>query len=354
MLSIVDRHIGKTLLTTTSLVLLVLMGLSSLLKYIEQLKRVGRGSYDLIDAAIYVMFSMPRDLEVFFPICALLGALIGLGMLASNSELVVMQASGLSKLNIVSSVMKTAIPLALIVMALGEWIVPASESTAKQLKSAAISEGAILSSKAGTWAKDGDSFVYIGSVLASDQLHNVTIYDFDDMNKLSHVAYIKDANYINRRWVTNGVHDTYLFDDGVRTQFTEQSEWHSTLTPSKLSVVSMKPEALPISGLLDYIDYLEAGKQDPTRYQLAMWRKAMQPLAIATMMLLALSFIFGPLRTMTMGARIVLGVAAGFSFHMADQLFGPMSVVFNVPPIIAAALPSLIFLFFSVQILRRA
>ena len=354
MFSILDRYIGKTLLATTGLVLLVLVGLSSMIKFVEQLKKVGEGSYGLWDASLFVLYSTPRDLEVFFPVCALLGGLIGLGLLASHSELVIMQCAGRSKLNIAVSVMKTAIPLALLVMAMGEWVVPVSERTAKELRTTAISGGSILSSRRGTWAKDGDDFVYIGSVFNAVHLHNVTRYHFDENYKLVSVSYMKDAVFQNDSWLTRGVYDTYLSDNKIRTIYKEESEWLSTLTPDKLSVVSVDPEALPISGLKEYVNYLQSGKQDPSRYQLAMWRKLLQPLAVTTMMLLALSFIFGPLRSMTMGARIVLGVLAGFGFHMTDQLFGPLFIVFNLPPHLAAALPSLLFLLLSLHLLRRA
>ncbi|MBW8192844.1 LPS export ABC transporter permease LptG [Neiella marina] len=354
MYSIVDRHIGRTLLGTTSLVLLVLVGLSSLIRFVQQLKHVGKGNYDIVDAVLYMLFSAPRDLEIFFPVCALMGALVGLGMLASHSELVVMQSSGLSKLNISNSVLKTAIPLAIVMMMIGEWGVPASERFAKELKSSAISGGSILSSRSGTWAKDGDSFVYIGSVLDADELHSVTQYHFDENNSLTEVFHFRDATYQEGSWLVNDVHHTRLSDSAINTQHTDTGQWQSTLTPSKLSVVSIKPDALPISGLMDYVDYLRAGRQDSTRYELAMWRKMLKPLAVATMMLLALSFIFGPLRTVTMGARIILGVIAGFAFHIADQLFGPMTVVFAVPPVISAALPSLLFLGFAIYLLRRS
>ncbi|GGA81427.1 LPS export ABC transporter permease LptG [Neiella marina] len=354
MYSIIDRHIGRTLLGTTSLVLLVLVGLSSLIRFVQQLKHVGKGDYDIVDAVIFMLFSAPRDIEIFFPVCALMGALVGLGMLASHSELVVMQSSGLSKLNISGSVLKTAIPLALLMMAIGEWGVPASERFARELKSAAISGGSILSSKSGTWAKDGDSFVYIGSVLDADELHAVTQYHFDEQNRLQEVFHFREAHYSGKGWQVNEVHHTRFTDSQISTDFKEQAQWNSTLTPNKLSVVSIKPDALPIAGLMDYVDYLKAGKQDSTLYELTMWRKILKPLAVATMMLLALSFIFGPLRTVTMGARIVLGVIAGFAFHLADQLFGPLSVVFAVPPLISAALPSLLFLGFAIYLLRRS
>ncbi len=49
----------------------------------------------------------------------------------------------------------------------------------------------------------------------------------------------------------------------------------------------VKPEELALTGVYDYVSYLKESKQDSARYELAFWRKALQPISIAVMMLLA-------------------------------------------------------------------
>ena len=46
-----------------------------------------QGSYDVLAAAYFVLLKMPVEMTVFFPMAALIGALIGLGSLANSSEL---------------------------------------------------------------------------------------------------------------------------------------------------------------------------------------------------------------------------------------------------------------------------
>ena len=121
MFKILDLYIGRTIIATSSLVLATFVGLSAIIKYVEQLRKVGEGTYDLVQALLYVLLSIPRDIEMFFPMAALLGALIGLGMLASSSELVVMQAAGFSKLDIGLSVLKMVGPLMIMVTLVGQW-----------------------------------------------------------------------------------------------------------------------------------------------------------------------------------------------------------------------------------------
>ena len=66
----------------------------------------------------------PRYLYEILPISALIGAVIGLGALASNSELIVMRSVGISLWRIVGWVMRSALLLIVLSFALSEWVVP--------------------------------------------------------------------------------------------------------------------------------------------------------------------------------------------------------------------------------------
>lgn len=121
-------------------------------------------------AGLYTLLSAPKDIQIFFPMAALLGALLGLGMLAQRSELVVMQASGFTRMQVALSVMKTAIPLVLLTMAIGEWVAPQGEQMARNYRAQQMYGGSLLSTQQGLWAKDGDSFVYIERVKGDEEL----------------------------------------------------------------------------------------------------------------------------------------------------------------------------------------
>lgn len=353
MFAILDLYIARTLLATTSISLAVLVGLSSLIGFVDQMRYVGRGAYDVTLAAIYVAMGMPREVEQFFPMATLIGGLIGMGALASNSELVVMQAAGRSRLNIVTSAMKSALLMVLFVMAVGEWLAPASETKAKEIRTQAISDGSLFSSDSLVWAKDGERFVSIGEVISRERLRDVSIYQFDKQLQLNLITQAEQADFDGEVWQLLTVSYTYLNPQQVLHKNVESGQWQSTLTPDKLSVVTVKPEALSIRGLLDYINYLKNNSQDPDRYRLALWRKVLQPVSVAVMLLLALSFVFGPLRSVSMGARIILGVLTGFGFHIVNQVFGSLSLVYAIPPVLGALLPSLVFAVIAAALLKR-
>jgi len=350
---ILDIYIGKTVATTTFLTLSVFISLSGIIKFVDQMIYVGRGDYDLAHAALYVLYWVPRDVEIFFPMAALVGGLIGIGMLASNSELVVMQSAGLSRFDIIKSVMKSALFLVIISMAVGEWIAPQGEAAAREIKSQAISGGSLIAAKNGIWAKDGDYFVHIAEVEDTGSLKQIQIYRFNEQLKLTSWLQADKALYKDNAWQLAQVTDTHITDSEIIEKHYDNQLWTSSLTPDKLRVVTVKPEALSMQDLINYLDYLQENNQDQSRYLLAFWRKIMQPITVAVMLLVALSFIFGPLRSVSMGARITMGVVTGLLFHVSNQVLGSVSLVYQLPPFFGATLPSVIFVLMAIYFMRK-
>jgi lipopolysaccharide export system permease protein len=342
---VLDRYIGKTIFTTIMMTLFMLVSLSGIIKFVDQLKKAGQGSYDALGAGMYTLLSIPKDVQIFFPMAALLGALLGLGMLAQRSELVVMQASGFTRMQVALSVMKTAIPLVFLTMAM-----------ARNYRAQMMYGGSLLSTQQGLWAKDGNNFVYIERVTGENTLGGVSIYSFNDQRRLQAVRYATSATFDTEKkvWRLSQVDESNLQDPKQITgSQTVTGTWKTNLTPDKLGVVALDPDALSISGLHNYVKYLKSSGQDAGRYQLNMWSKIFQPLSVAVMMLMALSFIFGPLRSVPMGVRVVTGISFGFVFYVLDQIFGPLTLVYGIPPVIGALLPSASFFLISLWMLLK-
>ncbi len=352
-MKILDLYIGRIIASTTLLTLTVFVSLSGIIKFVEEMKAVGKGNYDLSHAALYVLYFIPRDVELFFPMAALIVGLIGIGMLASNSELVVMQAAGMSRLEIIRSVMKSAVILILISMIVGEWLAPVGEASARHVKAQAISGGSLISATGGTWAKDGDYFVHINEVEDTGSLKNIQIYRFNQTLKLESWLSAESAVYQDDAWQLTNVVDTSISANAITSENYRVKRWQSSLTPDKLGVVTVKPESLSVTDLIEYLDYLAENQQDQSRYQLAFWRKLVQPITVAVMLLLALSFIFGPLRSVSMGARIMMGVATGILFFITNQVLGSLSLVYQLPAIFGALMPSLIFTGLALFFMKR-
>lgn len=353
MFKIIDLYIARTLLGSIAITLSVLIGLSALIKFVEQLRRVGQGDYDMTLAGLYVLLSLPREVELFLPMATLLGALIGMGLLAQSSELIVMQASGLSRSKITLSATKSVVIIILAVMALGEFVTPHSEAKAKQLRTEALSGGRLLASGNITWAKDGNDFVSIGQVLDQNTLQDISIYSFNDELDLISVKSVKQARFNQFSWLLTNIQTVSFNETNIEQSKSDTEVWNSSITPDKLGIVAIKPEALSIQGLNEYVAYLKNNGQDSARYELAYWRKLLQPITVVVMLLTAMSFIFGPLRTVSMGARTSMGILAGFIFFISNEMFGQAALVFQIAPVLGAILPSALFAAIALFLLKR-
>ncbi|WP_152225389.1 LPS export ABC transporter permease LptG [Pseudomonas sp. SCB32] len=350
-----DRYIGITVFISILAVLGVILGLAELFAFVDQLGQIN-DTYTLVDALKFVLLTAPSRAYDMLPMAALIGCLVGLGTLASNSELTIMRAAGVSLQRIVWAVMKPMLVLMCAGILLGEYVVPYTETMAQNDRALAQSGGGVTNSTSGLWHRQGREFIQINVVRSDGVLLGVTRYDFDEARRLQTSSFAKRARFRDNQWVLENVTTTVLHMDEKRSEVREAQyePWNIQLTPQLLNTVVMEPEALSISGLWSYIHYLEDQGLSANRYWLAFWTKILQPAVTAALVLMAISFIFGPLRSVTLGQRVFTGVLVGFSFRIAQDLLGPSSQVFNFPPLLAVLVPAAICAFLGALLLRRA
>ena len=347
-----DRYIAMNVLSATTVVLLVLVFLEALFSFLGQLDDV-RGNYQTLDVAIYTLLLIPKKIYEFIPVSALVGCLAGLGSMASSSELVVMRAAGVSLWRLVWAVMKPSLLMIIVGALLGEYVAPVSEQLAETRKAIARSSDGSYSGT-GVWHREGNEFMYFNAVEPNGVLYGVSRYSFDDERNLIESSFAKRAIFQRGQWLLENVRISRF--DGEKYVIEEHLTlpWDTSLTTTLLKVVVVDPDALPISGLLTYTRYLGQQGLDAGEYDLAFWKKALQPLSILSLVLVGISFVFGPLRSVSMGLRIFSGVITGVVFMIVQNLLGPSSLVFGFPPILSVLLPVLICLMFGAGLLRRA
>jgi len=123
MLLKLDRYIGKQVFLSIMVVMLIVVGLDFLFQMIDGMSELDEG-YTLLIALAYSALNMPAAFYEYLPLGCLVGCLLGLGGLASGSELTVMRAAGVSVWRLVRIVLKPIIVLAVLALFLGEYIAP--------------------------------------------------------------------------------------------------------------------------------------------------------------------------------------------------------------------------------------
>jgi lipopolysaccharide export system permease protein len=381
-----DRYIGQNVLLAMAVVLLALGGLDLLFTVFEELGDT-EGSYDTAAALRYVLFTLPRHIYELLPMTALMGALIGLGVLAAGNELVALQAAGIARLRIVVAVLKPALLVIVLGLVLGEFVAPRADMRAEVDKALASGEQVGLS-RYGHWVRDGDAFMHFTTIDPDGILYGVSVFVFDDQQRMVRNVTAERAVYVSGGAIPagNGVQagvvqreliapdqgvgkaDNYwVLEDGTELVFTHDAGtvsstrndftsegWDLDLTPDLLQVLIVAPDRMAISDLYRYAQRFERQGQDADAYYLAFWKKTLQPVTTLVLVLLAISFIFGPLRQATMGLRLFTAICFGLSFTILQNLVHTMSLVYQFQPLAAVLLPLLLCVAPGAVLLRRA
>jgi len=338
-----NQYIARAVMSSTALVLFVLLGLEMFIELVKELGDVGTGNYGVLQALVYVLLFIPQDAYQLFPMAALLGGLIGLGRLATTSELIVMRAAGVSKSQITWSVIKVALLMILVITLIGEYVAPAAVKFANQQKAAAVSSGQALHTTHGTWIRDGNNFIHIDMVSANKIVNNITRYQFNDKHQLILASFAKQGVYTQNQWVFTDIDQSQIYFDHVVSKHIAQQIWNISFNPRLLSFGQVEPDQESTQKLYRLIKYRKQSGLQSNEFQYAFWKRVLQPLTTLVMVCLAVSFIFGPLRSVTLGLRVVSGVILGFGFYTLNEFFGPFSMVYQFPPFTAALLPTLLF-----------
>lgn len=362
-----DGYIAKQVLGAVFIICLVVIGLDMVFEFVDEANDMDE-QYRFTDVLFYLALRVPSRIYEFLPIASLVGCLVGLGVLASNSELTVMRAAGISLQRIVMSVLKPAMLLAALALVLGEFIVPVTEQKAQSHRALAQSGGEALRSQYGVWHRENSEFIHINAVEPGGKIHGITRYQFNAQRQLVKSSFAQTGVYSKEGWRLSEVETTHFHrSHSTDTENTEESVpdttstehesevlWQSGLTPTLLSVIVVKPVDLSITGLWSYSGYLKEQGLNSDQYLLAFWSKLLQPASIIALVLIGISFVFGPLRSVTVGQRIIAGVILGLVFKFSQDLLGPASTVIGFTPLLAVLTPILVCGLIGFALLRKA
>lgn len=352
-MKILDRYIGTAVVTGTMLVMLVLLALFFFIDFVNNLNDVGKGNYNVLRAVQYVTLTQPRRVYEIFPLAALLGSMLGLGWLAAGSELTVMRAAGVSLTRLMLSIMKVGAMMMLAVMLIGELVAPKSEQYAQSLRSMALTSQIALDTRYGFWTRDERTFINIRTLLPGGLFSDIYIYEFDDKHQLRVATHAAKARREGEQWLLEDIVQSEVKLSGVVTRQLARAQWNSLLSADLVSVVLVKPERLSSWDLYKYLGYLRDNRQSTQRYEIALWNKVVAPFTTGVMVFLATPFVFGSPRSVGMGQRVLVGSLIGVGFHLFNQIFSHVGLVYNLSPLFCALFPSALFFLLALVLLSR-
>ena len=353
MSGILSQYLMRSIVASTALVLVVLLALAGLFEFIAELDDT-RGDYQTPRVILYTLLRLPQIAFEMLPVAVLIGALLGLGGLAANSEIVVMRSAGLSIRKLSGMVASTGLLLLIVTAMLGEFIAPPLDYFARNMRlEARYGQDEDRLGNA-TWVRDGQVILHLERVSAEFEFGSIYMFLLNDESSLASIAQAENSGIDNEdRWVLENLRETRFEDDRVRVVESSLAIENFNIDAETLGISLVKPQSLSGRGLLSYIAYLNRNNLDARRYETELWYRIARTATIIVMPVLALAVVFGSFRTGGAGARQMIGVVIGLANNLATQKLATKGQVFKFEQALIDWLPSVLKLVVTVIALRR-
>ena len=350
-----DRYIAKTLLSYTLVVLVVWLSIYSFFNFLTEINVVGQESYTILSAIKYIILKMPEVTYSQASPVILLGCVLGMGHLATTNQLLIFRISGASILKITGTTLKNALIFVIAIIAIGEAIAPMSSNFAELGRSNALGNIAVSTSQEGFWIRDGDNFINVKKNIDGKLFSGITVIEVNSSNKIERVIKSENAVFDGNSLDMSGsnifsIDDSSVFDN---ISLKERNSYNKTVSFDQDLIDSLKkePKDLTTWTIIKQIQFLSDNKLRSEVFEVELYKRLIKPVTLVAMILLAMLFIFGSTRDITLGRKIFFGVALGLSFEMLSRITSAMALSFDFNPLISAVLPSTLVMLISITLL---
>jgi lipopolysaccharide export system permease protein len=359
----VDRYITTSFVGGCIPVLLLLLSLFSFLALAEELEDVGKGAYELADALLVVVYTLPARIVDLLPVTVLLGGLLGLGALANQGELISMRAAAISPSRISRPIIKLSLGLILLVLFLQIWVIPAVEHSATKMRAKTLVDTATIDleyntdtgSSSDLWTRHQGQFIRIGSVESNRRLADVEIYRFDEQGNLDALIRTSSAELLkDNTWLLHDVRHTLVEGGRSETQMSDTLMWDALLSEEQAGTLIAPASSMAPTDLWQFIQHLEENELNSESHRIMFWTQMSIPLGLLGMALLTLPFLLGSIRSVSVGQRVAMGGLIGISYYLVQQISGHVASIMSWNATFTVLAPGVLILFIAIVLLRKA
>jgi len=319
--------------------------------FVDEIQGIGKnnGAYKLEHALTFVATLVPSHLYELLPISVLIGTIFVMARFAQSSEFTILRTSGLAPAMALKNLLGLGLVFVLLTFAVGDYLSPASDRFGQLLKSRYM--GQITVGLTGAWLRekqDDRSFaVNVATLTPEGQPSGIRIFEFNKDGQWLALTKAKSGVVANDAWELQGVERNEMVRQGTEAslsrKYKDSDTWPTGITSEMISVALLKPDRMGTIDLFQYIRHLSANGQTTQRFEIEFWKKVFYPMSCLVMMVLALPFAYLHFRSGNIATHVFMGVLAGISFFLLNNVFGYIGNINNWAPWFAAAAPGMLY-----------
>ena len=356
-MKIKDRYIAKTLLTYTLVVMLVWLSIYSFFNFLSELDSVGTANYSILEAFQYIILQMPEVAYDQASAVILLGCILGMGHLATTGQLLIFRVSGLSVLRITWLTVKNAMIFIFLLILIGEALAPILTQYAESERSKALGQSSLSGNQDGFWIRDGDNFINVENNIDGSLFTGITVIEVNKDNKVERVVNSESGTFDGNSLSLN---ETDIFSIDAKNKFEnislkERNVYNKSVAFDQDLIASLEKEPKDLSTLtiIKQIQFLTENKLRAGVFEVELYKRLVKPISLIAMVLLAMLFIFGSTRDVTLGRKIFFGVAIGLSFELVSRIGSAMALSFEFNPLLSSFIPALLVIIIAISLLIK-
>jgi lipopolysaccharide export system permease protein len=336
-----DRYLFRTVMLYALTAMAVLLTLGGLFVFIAEQGDIGKGNYTAGAAFLYTLLNLPQQAFELLPIGAMIGALLGLGNLAAGSELIVTRASGVSIWRVAWPVGLVGATLSIAMYGIGEYAAAPLAQFAKRDKTVHELSDVSFAGKSSAWIKDGSRIMRVQTGEVDQVFGGVTLFELDGAAALASVQRAERISVAEPgHWRLQNLAESTFLGGRVDAGFHPEQTIVSTVNAEFLGLAANDPDLLTLRGLAGYIEHLRRNHLETASYEIGYWSRIARIFAVVIVTLLALPFVFGPLRSTGAGARTVVGILLGVVFFLITRVVENGGQLFGLNPVLVGWLPT--------------
>ena len=346
---IITRYIIREFLKTLSLAVATFFMIFFVVELFERVNTIIVHKVPLYLVLEYFLYTIPPFLSQTLSFATLLAALITLGILSRNNEVVAMKAHGISAYRIIFPLFLLAATVTVFIFLCNETIVPYSVRKANYIWSVKVNkeEERAFFRLNKIWYR-GEDVIYNIRLLEpkEDIIKGVTIYRFDKEFNLQQRIDAHEARWNGEGWTfCQVVIREFRHGSEVLTKLYEERDIPIPERPEDFKKGMKGPEEMSYRELKGYVERLKREGYDPTRYVVDLHAKVAFPFLSLIMVLMGtpLALAAGRGRGGGIAQGVGLSIVIGFAYWLAFAISIAMGHAGSLPPLIAAWAPNAFF-----------
>ncbi len=347
-MKIISLYITKELLIYTLAVMFIWLSVYAMFNYLAEIEKIGQANYTPLVALIYVALDLPSIAYSHSPVIVLLGSILATGNLATTSQLVVMQGSGMSILQINKVVVSAAFIFIAVIFIIGEALAPIANERAEIFRAKALGQNIYSISYDGFWIRDGDNIINVKNNFDGKVFGDVSVFSINKSNDLDFAVFAENAILDGDRLRLVNADKNIINEtpESTKIQIDKLIEYEELVSFDTEFLESLKkdPKDLSIFSLYRHISFLKENKLAVGYYEVEFYKRLIKPVTLIAMILLSMLFIFGSLRSASLGKKIFLGIMLSLFFELSLRIGGAISLSLGFNLLLITFLPSLLVL----------